>query len=187
MAASGAHPNSALNWEFARMPRVSPPSTQNPSRAAATMSSSSSLRRCRPAQRASREPCSGSGIDLIPFARNSQQSRSGAYYTPLQVLRRGKPVGVQNRPFRPPMVEWRGGQLWHGCCCSSQSIALVRGLPGMSNAVMGLRLKQQLTLTPRLQQSVKLLQLSALECVQELHQALAMNPFLEEIQESPDT
>ena len=29
----------------------------------------------------------------------------------------------------------------------------------MSNAVMGLRLKQQLTLTPRLQQSVKLLQL----------------------------
>src|SRR5687767_4749392 len=50
----------------------------------------------------------------------------------------------------------------------------------MSNAVMGLRLKQQLTLTPRLQQSVKLLQLSALECVQELNQAIAQNPFLEE-------
>jgi RNA polymerase sigma-54 factor len=50
----------------------------------------------------------------------------------------------------------------------------------MSNAVMGLRIKQQLTLTPRLQQSVKLLQLSALECVQELHQAIAQNPFLEE-------
>ena len=50
----------------------------------------------------------------------------------------------------------------------------------MTNAVMGLRLKQQLTLTPRLQQSVKLLQLSALECVQELHQAIAQNPFLEE-------
>jgi RNA polymerase sigma-54 factor len=50
----------------------------------------------------------------------------------------------------------------------------------MSNVVMGLRLKQQLTLTPRLQQSVKLLQLSALECVQELHQAIAQNPFLEE-------
>ncbi len=50
----------------------------------------------------------------------------------------------------------------------------------MSNAVLGLRLKQQLTLTPRLQQSVKLLQLSALECVQELHQAIAQNPFLEE-------
>ena len=53
----------------------------------------------------------------------------------------------------------------------------------MSNAVMGLRLKQQLTLTPRLQQSVKLLQLSALECVQELHQAIAQNPFLEETAE----
>src|SRR5258708_17083959 len=54
----------------------------------------------------------------------------------------------------------------------------------MSNAVMGLRLKQQLTLTPRLQQSVKLLQLSALECVQELHQAIAQNPFLEEAMEA---
>src|SRR5579872_911898 len=50
----------------------------------------------------------------------------------------------------------------------------------MPNVVMGLRLKQQLTLTPRLQQSVKLLQLSALECVQELHQSIAQNPFLEE-------
>src|ERR1700733_7906321 len=57
----------------------------------------------------------------------------------------------------------------------------------MSNAVMGLRLKQQLPLTPRLQQSVKLLQLSALECVQELHQAIAQNPFLEEAAESADT
>jgi RNA polymerase sigma-54 factor len=56
----------------------------------------------------------------------------------------------------------------------------------MSNAVMGLRLKQQLTLTPRLQQSVKLLQLSALECVQELHQAIAQNPFLEEAVEAVD-
>jgi RNA polymerase sigma-54 factor len=56
----------------------------------------------------------------------------------------------------------------------------------MSNAVMGLRLKQQLTLTPRLQQSVKLLQLSAIECVQELHQAIAQNPFLEEPVEAPE-
>src|SRR5215475_8666428 len=58
-----------------------------------------------------------------------------------------------------------------------------RGFVRMSNAVMGLRLKQQLTLTPRLQQSVKLLQLSALECVQELHQAISQNPFLEEAAE----
>src|ERR1041384_7574417 len=54
----------------------------------------------------------------------------------------------------------------------------------MTQAGLGLRLKQQLTLTPRLQQSVKLLQLSALECVQELNQAIAQNPFLEEQQES---
>src|SRR6201996_5338369 len=57
----------------------------------------------------------------------------------------------------------------------------------MSNAVLGLRLKQQLTLTPRLQQSVKLLQLSALECVQELHQAIAQNPFLEENGETSES
>jgi RNA polymerase sigma-54 factor len=57
----------------------------------------------------------------------------------------------------------------------------------MLNAVIGLRLKQQMALTPRLQQSVKLLQLSALDCVQELHQAMALNPFLEEITEESDT
>ena len=56
----------------------------------------------------------------------------------------------------------------------------------MTQAGLGLRLKQQLTLTPRLQQSVKLLQLSALECVQELNQAIAQNPFLEEQQESSE-
>jgi RNA polymerase sigma-54 factor len=56
----------------------------------------------------------------------------------------------------------------------------------MSNSLLGLRLKQQLTLTPRLQQSVKLLQLSALECVQELHQAITHNPFLEELAEASD-
>jgi RNA polymerase sigma-54 factor len=57
----------------------------------------------------------------------------------------------------------------------------------MLNAVIGLRLKQQMALTPRLQQSVKLLQLSALDCVQELHQAMALNPFLEEITEVSDS
>jgi len=56
----------------------------------------------------------------------------------------------------------------------------------MFNAVMGLRLKQQLALTPRLQQSVKLLQLSALDCLQELHQAMALNPFLEDMTDTPE-
>src|ERR1700720_3757644 len=56
----------------------------------------------------------------------------------------------------------------------------------MFNAVIGLRLKQQLALTPRLQQSVKLLQLSALDCVEELHQAMALNPFLEDITDTPE-
>lgn len=44
---------------------------------------------------------------------------------------------------------------------------------------LGLRLTQQLTLTPQLQQSLRLLQLSALELEQEVEQMLADNPFLE--------
>jgi RNA polymerase sigma-54 factor len=50
----------------------------------------------------------------------------------------------------------------------------------MGSAFMEMRQRSQLTLTPRLQQSVRLLQLSALEFAQELRQALASNPFLEE-------
>jgi len=45
---------------------------------------------------------------------------------------------------------------------------------------MDLRARQQLALTPRLQQSVKLLQLSAMEFEQALQQAIGSNPFLEE-------
>lgn len=46
-----------------------------------------------------------------------------------------------------------------------------------------LRLRQQMTLAPRLQQSVKLLQMSALEFTTAVELALASNPFLEEVQE----
>jgi RNA polymerase sigma-54 factor len=44
-----------------------------------------------------------------------------------------------------------------------------------------LRLTQQLALTPQLQQSIRLLQLSTLELHQELEQALADNPLLERL------
>lgn len=43
-----------------------------------------------------------------------------------------------------------------------------------------LRAKQQTSLTPRLQQSLKLLQMSTLDFSQEVAQAIATNPFLEE-------
>ncbi len=46
--------------------------------------------------------------------------------------------------------------------------------PGLS-----LRMAQQLTLTPQLQQSIRLLQLSTLELAQEVEQMLDDNPFLE--------
>ena len=45
---------------------------------------------------------------------------------------------------------------------------------------IALRLRQHLTLTPQVQQALRLLQMSALEFAQEMDQALASNPFLEE-------
>ena len=41
------------------------------------------------------------------------------------------------------------------------------------------RMSQQLALTPQLQQSIRLLQLSTLELQQEVEQMLDQNPFLE--------
>jgi RNA polymerase sigma-54 factor len=51
---------------------------------------------------------------------------------------------------------------------------------------MELRLRQHLTLTPQLQQALRLLQLSSLEFEQEMRAALTANPFLEEEEEAED-
>ncbi|MBN3725442.1 RNA polymerase factor sigma-54 [Burkholderia sp. Ac-20379] len=53
-------------------------------------------------------------------------------------------------------------------------------------STLALQMRQHLTLTPRLQQSLRLLQLSSLEFQQELRQALDSNPFLEDVQVSGD-
>ncbi|MBV8032114.1 MAG: RNA polymerase factor sigma-54 [Betaproteobacteria bacterium] len=50
---------------------------------------------------------------------------------------------------------------------------------------IALRLRQHLTLTPQVQQALKLLQMSALEFKQEMDEALSANPFLEENAEAP--
>ena len=47
------------------------------------------------------------------------------------------------------------------------------------------RLSQHLALTPQLQQSIRLLQLSTLELHQEVEQMLEQNPFLEAEEEPP--
>src|SRR5690606_13892742 len=54
----------------------------------------------------------------------------------------------------------------------------------LAYATYELRARQQTSLTPRLQQSVKLLQMSTLEFSREIQQALAENPFLEDKDES---
>ncbi|KVD80627.1 RNA polymerase sigma-54 factor [Burkholderia sp. ABCPW 14] len=54
------------------------------------------------------------------------------------------------------------------------------------SATLALQMRQHLALTPRLQQSLRLLQLSSLEFQQELRQALDTNPFLEDMQSTDD-
>lgn len=49
-----------------------------------------------------------------------------------------------------------------------------------------LKLGQQLTMTPQLQQAIRLLQLSTLDLQQEIHQALESNPMLELIEDGDD-
>ncbi|MCW5672861.1 MAG: RNA polymerase factor sigma-54, partial [Hydrogenophaga sp.] len=48
---------------------------------------------------------------------------------------------------------------------------------------LSLRVSQHLALTPQLQQSIRLLQLSTLEMAQEVEQMLDENPFLERAEE----
>lgn len=50
----------------------------------------------------------------------------------------------------------------------------------MTQLIQELRVKQTTTLTPRLQQSVKLLQMSTLDFSREVADAIANNPFLED-------
>src|SRR5262245_37877500 len=52
---------------------------------------------------------------------------------------------------------------------------------------IALRLRQHLTLTPQVQQALRLLQMSALEFAQEMDQALSDNPFLEEKENAADS
>src|SRR5687767_10627904 len=50
---------------------------------------------------------------------------------------------------------------------------------------IALRLRQHLTLTPQVQQALRLLQMSAMEFQQEMEQAVSANPFLEENPDAP--
>src|SRR5438445_283178 len=52
-------------------------------------------------------------------------------------------------------------------------------------ASLQVRLSQHLALTPQLQQSIRLLQLSTLELHQEIEQMMEQNPFLEPEEDAP--
>lgn len=57
----------------------------------------------------------------------------------------------------------------------------------MMKPTLQFRIAQQLTLTPQLQQAIRMLQLSTVELAQEVEQALRDNPLLERIDESVDS
>src|SRR6185437_14566169 len=72
---------------------------------------------------------------------------------------------------------------WYGRCFSCWDLfKRTQTMP----PTLELRSKQHVALTPRLQQSVRLLQLSSLEFQHELRQALDSNPFLEYDEPVPD-
>ncbi len=56
----------------------------------------------------------------------------------------------------------------------------------MNRPTLALRVSQQLALTPQLQQSIRLLQLSTLELSREIEQMLGDNPFLEQDEDGHD-
>src|SRR5262245_5515727 len=61
----------------------------------------------------------------------------------------------------------------------------IRTEPSMETTVR-LDHRQQQTLSPRLQHAVRLLQMSSLDFVRELHDVVGRNPFLEDEAESED-
>src|SRR5262245_607615 len=67
---------------------------------------------------------------------------------------------------------------WSSDVCSSDLAPDAASSPVMKPSLQ-LRLSQHLALTPQLQQSIRLLQLSTLELQQEVEQMLDQNPFLE--------
>src|ERR1700712_3417768 len=64
-------------------------------------------------------------------------------------------------------------------CISASTSACERAASQSMKQGLALRVSQHLALTPQLQQSIRLLQLSTLELSQEIQQMLDDNPFLD--------
>jgi ABC-type multidrug transport system ATPase subunit len=88
------------------------------------------------------------------------------------VLAKGTPAEIVNAEDAAVPVRARvPGRTLPNVCAASGRRAMKQGL--------SLRVSQHLALTPQLQQSIRLLQLSTLELSQEVEQMLDDNPFLE--------
>src|SRR6478672_9604783 len=73
------------------------------------------------------------------------------------------------------------------CAASTwENISACDGIHRAMKQTLQLRISQHLALTPQLQQSIRLLQLSTLELHQELEQILSDNPMLERVDDPLD-
>src|SRR5690242_1753640 len=100
---------------------------------------------------------------------------------------RPRPV-IATEPGKPLPPGRRAGRRSPRAAPLARSLQYVRRQQTrkLMSPAIALRLRQHLTLTPQVQQALKLLQMSALEFAQEMEQALAANPFLEENTEAPE-
>src|SRR5207248_1873225 len=106
-------------------------------------------------------------LEAIGHVRRRQQSarpRSNCY------RRRSKSY----RPLRRASRRLLGAATGMVCAVNAHNERMPMG------PAIALRLRQHLTLTPQVQQALRLLQMSALEFAQEMEQALSANPFLED-------
>src|SRR5258707_13105494 len=81
--------------------------------------------------------------------------------------------------MRPPTSKPRNRHFCDCCKVSRSWQTLYNESQLAMKASLQLRLSQHLALTPQLQQSIRLLQLSTLELQQEVSMAIAQNPLLE--------
>src|SRR5690606_29021526 len=92
-----------------------------------------------------------------------------------------------NRPRTARPLAAPAAMRWHGyCLISHRHLRLRHREDTLSYAGQELQLRHGMALAPRLQQSVKFLQMSTLEFQQAVRRALETNPFLEETEPEPD-
>src|SRR5690606_28128135 len=107
----------------------------------------------------------------------SSQMMAATIRTTARISRRGSASFSSVWPIRRQSWRTRSGEAGF----------IMQNIVPMTRPALELRTGQHLALTPQLQQSIRLLQLSTLDLQAEIDQALADNPLLERSEERADT